>query len=88
MSDKTKWFPASTNPKRQGVYERKYHWGVSFAYWDGRLWSLAEDTPDGAERWKNWKSGEVCQWRGLLKEPSPYRWPYNSKMQNVAKGGR
>lgn len=65
----TPWFPPEVLPIHEGVYERKYHWGRGYAYWDGEDWGLSEETPEDAALWVNWSSAEVCEWRGLATQP-------------------
>jgi hypothetical protein len=62
---KTKWFPANVKPAREGVYQRKYSWGVDYAYFNGRDWGVSEDTTEGAFLWRNTLSAMECKWRGL-----------------------
>lgn len=67
----TEWFPSTVKPVHKGVYERFYGWGTSFAYFNGKDWGVAEDTPNTAFAWRNLLSAERMPWRGLT-EPSEW----------------
>jgi hypothetical protein len=66
---RTKWFPASIKPVRKGVYERKYYWGVDYAYWNGSDWCASGETPGAAYCWRHLLSDFFLPWRGLT-EPA------------------
>lgn len=64
----TVWFSAAESPSRIGVYQRRYQWGISFAYFDGKRWGLSAASPEQAvvsrPRENTW-SAERLPWRGL-----------------------
>lgn len=62
---KTEWFPATVTPAREGVYQRKYRWGVDYAYWNGRDWGVSAGTPWEAAGWRKLLSAHDLPWRGL-----------------------
>jgi hypothetical protein len=66
---RTKWFPASIKPVRKGVYERKYDWGVDYAYWNGWDWGVVGKTPGEAHDRRRLLSDFLIPWRGLT-EPA------------------
>lgn len=95
----TEWFPASVNPVHIGEYNAScVRDPTVLRWWNGRHWSIdyrsehAEVTRVECRKVRTIAAG--IEWRGLAKEPprkkqpKEPRWPYNSKMQNVAKGGR
>jgi hypothetical protein len=64
---KTSWFKG-VEPVRKGVYQRRYSWGINYAYFDGAAWGMAGDTVQDAYRWAQSKlrtyGGKA--WRGLV----------------------
>jgi hypothetical protein len=98
----TPWFPVSIKPKRPGAYEARerntrrvmpeVHWRKldGTDYYD---WYVCKGVFGPFLMWEC-VSHKITSWRGLAqgperkKQPTEPRWPYDSKMQNVAKGGR
>jgi hypothetical protein len=82
---KTEWYPSYVDPVRQGGYEMiNTSTDVIFpVIWDGfRWWHDKSYAPTPIPLVRYWP------WRGLSENPDVPSWPLNSKMQNVAKGGR
>lgn len=65
----TKWFKG-VEPVRKGVYQRRYSWGINYAYFDGVDWGLACDTAEEAQRWEHsvLRVDSDLPWRGLATE--------------------
>lgn len=66
----TKWIQGA-EPVRAGVYQRKYVFGIDYAYFDGKDWGLACETVEGASRWGSqiaFRTSSGLPWRGLTKE--------------------
>lgn len=64
----TPWFPASTPPKRVGVYEVT---GGIFSKWNGRYWCFSMPTPDSASKEvavSSHMKRPSTMWRGFMKE--------------------
>lgn len=73
MSEKklTPWFPSTTPPVREGVYQRDLSGIPWYAYWDGKRWFQAAGTIEGAmvnKRYNRKSSLYNLCWRGLLNE--------------------
>ncbi len=70
MSKYTKWYPASTLPARDGVYQVKKSNGVFYRKFEGGWWHyghmMAEDAAHEDEAAPLWM---IKPWRGLKEEP-------------------
>jgi hypothetical protein len=68
----TKWFRNGEKPVHVGVYQRKYPWGVNYAYFDGESWALAADSIGEAKQWGKYSKTRVLAddllWRGVIKQ--------------------
>jgi hypothetical protein len=65
---KTKWFKG-VEPVRKGVYQRRYSWGVNYAYFDGTDWGLSSETVAEARQWgvhSKKRTYGGLPWRGLV----------------------
>lgn len=65
----TKWFRNGEKPVHVGVYQRKYPWGVDYAYFDGKHWGLAADSVYEAETLGLYEARALTDnllWRGML----------------------
>ncbi|MBN3757161.1 hypothetical protein G3N95_29760 [Paraburkholderia sp. Tr-20389] len=80
---KTDWYPPNVDPLRVGNYEMlNTSTGVIFpVFYSGSRWFHDRKGPAVP-------LVRVWPWRGLSGNPDAPSWPFNSKMQNVAKGGR
>lgn len=63
----TPWFPASTKPKRVGVYKRRLANGKArYSFWNGHGWGLYCTTPKYAFSWRTVASSyQALPWCGL-----------------------
>lgn len=68
----TDWYPGDVKPYRKGVYERKYKYGKSYNYWDGKNWFIGAANVIAALSYKYHKHGISCAgnvpWRGVRKD--------------------
>ena len=71
MPKLTPWFPAHVKPTRKGVYFVKFRNSEGYAYWHGRNWGWASDTPSDALGDTKLTQGAFQQkmWRGLAEQP-------------------
>lgn len=65
----TDWFPKTTKPHHQGVYQIR---GASdklfFSFWNGNYWGLMAYTPAAATNMREKKSANQNKtWRGIKK---------------------
>jgi hypothetical protein len=68
----TEWYPYSTKPVREGVYETNMSGRLGYSYWTGTRWSNQSLHAVYAERSKAWLSGasQKKNWRGLAEPPA------------------
>lgn len=66
---KTKWF-TGVEPVHVGVYQRRYAWGINYAYFDGVDWGLASLTVEEAYQWgtSDARTFGDRPWRGLVNQ--------------------
>lgn len=66
---KTSWFKG-VEPVRKGVYQRRYSWGINYAYFDGAAWGLVGITVEEAYQWGVHSKARTYggkAWRGVVK---------------------
>lgn len=65
----TKWIKG-VEPAREGVYQRRYKWGINYAHFNGVDWGLACDTVEEAQRWERsaLRVDGGKAWRGMVTE--------------------
>jgi len=65
----TPWFDGTVKPVRKGIYQQMDGHGklLGYQYWNGKIWGLWSETPEGAM----WSFGVSCSqddpWRGVAK---------------------
>jgi hypothetical protein len=65
----TPWFPGTTRPAREGVYQRID--GEAYALWDGRYWRCFTNHPATAVHQQKISHVQLddWRWRGLASPP-------------------
>ncbi|WP_395005814.1 hypothetical protein [Undibacterium sp.] len=66
----TGWYRGEQKPVRVGFYQREDHYGIIYAYWNGRHWRVGFPIYENAFFWADLPCGSMYQdlpWRGVAK---------------------
>lgn len=64
----TPWFDGTVKPVRVGVYQRKYHNGIFYCYWDGKYFSSGTYSISGlVHKVRGMSPWQDLPWRGVMK---------------------